>query len=434
MSWLGDEYAEFVTQEPLRETPPWPPFSCVGETITYQSQKIEFVRSDFNVDEDVPEAYEPALWSEEALVEGALKGLHDSAVLYDDEAEIMYRWLVRMFGAWLMTTKPVAPQQALARLNLQASSGVGFESIGPTKGDVVMKLGPNLHSSLWQFFETQTCVCGTVLKSELRLKGKKPRLFTPVNIAMVYVGNCLYQAMDDALLDNTGKHPICIGMEMPGAGINAVYDELDKFSPYIVAFDAQRWDMCVPLCLALIVGRFRENFLPTRLHAAHRRYYWMVYFGFIKLLGRIIQMNNQKSGQTLTASDNSYMQCLMMFLHAIRNGLTFEQFCSGVKFFCMGDDLIISDRTGKFTAAAVAATYRSMGLYLECHTTVYHDILEASFCGTTPVRREIRGKSYLLPLFRVDKLLDSLRWRKKNTSVADFVQKLVSILILVYPE
>lgn len=87
----------------------------------------------------------------------------------------------------------------------------------------------------------------------------------------------------------------------------------------------------------------------------------------------------------------------------------------------MGDDLIISDRTGKFTAASVAETYRSMGLYLECHATVYHDILESSFCGTTPVRRDIRGKSYLLPLFRVDKLLDSLRWRKKNTSVADFV-------------
>jgi hypothetical protein len=77
-------------------------------------------------------------------------------------------------------------------------------------------------------------------------------------------------------------------MEMPGAGINEVFDTLDKFSPDIVAFDAQRWDMTVPMVMALIVGKFRELFLPPRLHAAHKRYYWMVYFGYLKLLGRLV--------------------------------------------------------------------------------------------------------------------------------------------------
>lgn len=123
-----------------------------------------------------------------------------------------------------------------------------------------------------------------------------------------------------------------------------------------------------------------------------------------------------------------------MFLHAIRSGLTFEQFVEGVKFYCMGDDLIISDRTGLFTAERVADTYRSMGLYLECRTKFYHTLWESSFCGTHPVRRRVFGTMMVLPLFRTEKLLDSLRWRRIDSSVTDFVCKLVSVLVLVYAD
>lgn len=240
-------------------------------------------------------------------------------------------------------------------------------------------------------FQQYAAVCGSTLKSEMRQIGKLPRFFTPVGTQMAYVGNLLYGGMDQALKDNCGSHPICMGMTMPGRGLNDVYARLNAFSSRIVATDADSWDGSFPIVIANLVGHFRSFFVPREYRELHRRYYSQVYDGYVAVLGMIFHVPRQPSGQTLTTSDNSLVQSVLMFLSAIRCGMTLQQFQKEVLFYCMGDDLIYATKNDKFTAKHVADTYRSFGVYLECTTDTFHSIEQASFCGTTPVWRVVDG-------------------------------------------
>lgn len=418
---------------PLRNPLPWGPFTSVGTHAEFASDDSKFVPSGFDPGPNAPGLYVPVQWSVDAIIEGVLKYDVPRRALPDREVEQIESWLFRMYAPY-MNAPMVAPWQALALLKRDKAAGIGYRHYGPLKGHVIDALGEKFHAVMLEDFKTKRHIMTSTLKDELRIVGKLPRLFMPVNICLAYVGLLLYSGMDQKLADCFGKHPICIGMSMPGGGINYVYNALNEFSPNIVAFDANRWDASFPLVLAYVVGRFRAAFLNAEVQGLHERYYRMVYEGLVSVLGNVLHIPNQRSGQILTASDNSLVQSACLFLHAIRQGMSFDEFVRDVRFFCMGDDLIIADRSGKFTAASVARTYNSLGIYLECHATEYHDLASSSFCGTVPVWREFRGNSFLLPLGRTDKLLDSMRWMHKRGTVCDFVQKAVSILVLVFPD
>lgn len=123
-----------------------------------------------------------------------------------------------------------------------------------------------------------------------------------------------------------------------------------------------------------------------------------------------------------------------MFLHAIRNGLTYDEFKRDVLFFVMGDDLIYASKSHMFKPSSVAHTYRSCGLYLETNSLDLVPIERASFLGTTPVWREFGYTKFLLPLFRTRKILDSMLWKKRRSDTLDDFSKLVSCCLLLFAD
>lgn len=125
----------------------------------------------------------------------------------------------------------------------------------------------------------------------------------PAPIELALVGNWLFGAQNHALQDTLFKHPIAMGLQMPGADLCRVYSSLARFG-LTSSFDAQKWDACVPLWVFVLIKRLRKLALPGHDEDIER-YYNAVYCAWVEVSGNIVQVNGQKSGQTLTASDNS---------------------------------------------------------------------------------------------------------------------------------
>lgn len=357
-----------------------------------------------------------------------------------------------LFGAFLQGVELLSFAQAVERLDPSKSPGWYWRRThGSTKSAVLQKLAgpapetePALDSwrtrvgqILYDFAMENTPVYSATLKDELRPTNKGPRLFVTGPLEHTFLGNYLFGAQNDALMEHIFEHPIVMGIDMPGPGQTKVFSDLQVFaSGRVGAFDASKWDASVPLWAFTAVRDLRKHYLPVSAHAATDRYYDGVYNGWVEVLGYMVRVPGQKSGQSLTASDNSLAMTAIMCLHAIRSGLSFAEFRRQVLFFTMGDDLVYASRTDKFQVVPVADTFRDCGVYMENDQpgNVLGDILTASFLGCTPVWRRYMGESFLLPRFRVARLINSALWWRDKTDVAMHWGKLVALTVLIFAD
>jgi len=130
--------------------------------------------------------------------------------------------------------------------------------------------------------------------------------------------------------------------------------------------------------------------------------------------------------------DNSLAHVAMFALVAYRNGMTISELQSRVKFFCCGDDLIWSDRTGVFRPQEISAVYASVGLYLEFDSLEPANVYDLPFVGVEFSTRKVRGVNRRAYSIRSSKARATFALNKKSATPKLRLAKFCSLCQLTY--
>lgn len=434
-------------------------FESAGVVPSFTKRGTAYERSDFMPDA-VP-TYAPPEQRDVDVVTGLDYYTRVRGSVSNEEFEKVLDWMTSLFGPYFQTASQRTIAEAVEDLDPTRSPGFYWRRVrGSTKGDVMSSIAKSLGLGLrpevgteareeWnhrvgdyllQFFRHQWPVFSSTLKDELRPIGKGPRLFMAGPIESSFAGNWLFGGQNDSLMRHLFGHPVMMGVDMPGPGQTSIFSRLRDFNgDRVVAFDATKWDASVPMWLFALCAALRKKFLDASVHDDVDRYYAGVYKGWVEANGEIIRVYGQRSGQTLTAADNSLALTALMCLHGIRSGISYAVFRRNVLMFAMGDDLIYSTNLDEYEVQPVAKTFRMNGVYLENDQPYGRSgpIETASFLGCTPAWREYpsgSGVRVLLPRFRVERFMSSLLWFRSKTDTVMHWSKLVAVTILMFAE
>lgn len=382
-------------------------------------------------------AYALAPLDEVSLINGALKYCHAQRTFTPSEYRQVLDWLDHMYG-YVLESKPWTLEEAVENLDLDKAAGPPFcYKFGPSKGDVLKNMSPE--DLVQHFFDYQQYEDATT-KDELRPVGKDARFFVPSNLQSVLVGNMLFGAQNQRMCGAHAFKPIKIGVITPGYDMFRLWLEFYHHPGQKYHTDGARFDSSVPLVMASICRDLRKRHLPSgeffRGHMydeAIDRYYSQIYNGLVNVGGYAFNLAGQLSGQTNTSSDNSLINLGILMLHAIRHGITYDEFCKQL-FYVMGDDMALSDLTGKYAPLILQETYNSLNMYLESPCDQPFDITDIMFCGCSPKWREVGGRRILLYCYRQDRLLASYNWVNRGMTVNERAQKLVAICSLLFAD
>jgi len=189
--------------------------------------------------------------------------------------------------------------------------------------------------------------------------------------------------------------------------------------------DGSQWDAHFPLVVATIICYFRCQGASPDVKSAIERYYSMMYNGYTDVQGWLFNLVGQPSGHCNTTTDNSLGHVIMMSYHAWRLGMTVEQFRALVLFYCCGDDLIWSDRSGSFSPSDLSETYNDFLVSIEFESLEPSE--DVAFVGTRIKTREYNGLRFTGYSNRADKMTATCSWKKKGNTNLDHLQKLCSV-------
>jgi hypothetical protein len=374
--------------------------------------------------------YEPALLDADAYWIGIFKYSIDQYSITDQEYEVVLDWLKNIFGPSLLRTQHLTKEEAREELHLDKASGFPwYTKYGPKKQDVVSKC---TIEDIYEYFNTYCSIISSTLKGELRLKNKDARLFTPVPHEMAEVGNYLYAGQNEAIMQDIFNNGVTNGAQNPGADMLTVFSMLENHGGDKHATDGQQFDVRLMLFIHRLCRDLRTFYDRRGNDKLHRRYYNKLACAWVNVAGVPTRINNQKSGQTNTAIDNSIGQVAVLCLHAIRKGWSYERFRKEVLFFVNSDDMTFSDKTGVFAPERLCETYMSVGQFLETSSLAPLDITEVDYLAATPCWRQVGLRKALFYKYRIGKLLTAFDYVKPNQSLTDYFQKCVSLCILLF--
>lgn len=361
-----------------------------------------------------------------SMINGICKYDHPQYGISILEFYTCLEWLDSLYGSFIeseMWTK----ERAWDELDPTKACGPPYNSIyGPTKGHVMGKVTKeDLEQDFWGF----THVFGATLKDELRPAQKDARLFIPANICMVYIGNLLFGAQNESLTQTHNLHNIKIGIVCPGFEMVQMWQNF-RNRDRLVQYDGSQWDSHIPSVFIQIVREFRKLHLPSIYHTHVDRYYDMIYNANVNVSGNLIEIVGQLSGQVNTTADNSFFNVLSLILHGIRKGMTLREFVD-FEYVVVGDDGLYAD-SGFHEPVELGETWNSVGMYLE--TPGYQQFWDLTFVGTHPVLYSCPMTKNLLYGFRRNKLLSSIDYVTKDMDHSEQLEKLISILILLFTE
>lgn len=382
--------------------------------------------------------YDRAPLDEVSLINGALKYCHDQKTMSPYEYRTVLDWMDHLYG-WVLECPAYTLDQAVEALDLEKAAGPPFNYFyGPTKGDVLNHLSPR--ELLAHFFQYAQYEDATT-KDELRPHPKDARFFVPANLQTVLVGNCMFGAQNDRIKRYHAFLPIKIGVITPGFDMYRMWSDFYAHPGSKYHTDGSWYDALYPQVLAMLCRDLRLRHLPRAdvFFEGHtyeetvERYYDVIYSGLVNVAGNLFNLPGQLSGQTNTASDNSFGNLAVLCLHAIRNRMPFDIFRQQL-FLIMGDDMAYSDSSGLFQPLKLETTFNSLGMFLESPCVSGVDITEIMFCGCSPMWRELGDRKFLLYCYRKDKLLASFDWRLRGMTKDQRAQKLISITALLFPD
>lgn len=311
------------------------------------------------------------------------------------------------------------PEQAMEELDPSKAAGTPYNyDYGPLKRDSLRHL--NFDDLLKHFCMYDNLHTAT-LKSEMRIKNKTARMFVPTNLCLIAVGNWLFGAQNNNIINNHEHLPIKVGMVVPGRETFNFWNHVLRWEGKSYDADGSRWDSTINMTLVLLARELRKCFIPKQYHKLVDKYYDQVYYGHTRVLSYILILIGQLSGQTNTTSDNSLIHSMIMILHAIRNKVSFNKFIESVEWYVQGDDLMYNTTIPEFEIERLEVTWNSLGMYIESRGQVKPS--ELSFVGMTPQKY----KNTWLYKFRTNKMICSMNYHEKGSTHDQIFNSLVNL-------
>lgn len=373
-------------------------------------------------------AFELAPLDNVSLFNGACKWFHSYGSMSQQHRDVLLQWMHRLYGGVLAGVEPASFEDAVYLMDEDKACGEPYNHLyGPKKGDVLKKVPiEDLIQDFWSYRQ----VAKATLKDELRVVGKDARVFVPANIAMILVGNHLFAAQNEALYNRHNDMPIKVGMSAPGGEAYTFWKSLSLLKGEFHQFDGAQNDCHFSPDLALLIREFRKHYLPENCAKMVDRYYDLTYRFLCHVDSGLYEFIGQQTGHTNTAADNSLGYLFLLMYHALLNDLTFEQFMEN-KYAIVGDDVLLCDYTEKFRPSLMDKTWNRLGMYLESPAE-HESFYDLMFMGMHPVKVNLFGFDDILYAYKLDKMLNSVNYCRKSATVAERLQKLVVLAILIF--
>lgn len=377
---------------------------------------------------------------ETSMVNDALKWDHPQYSISHGMFQRVLHWMEMMYGH-CMSVEQWSKERVFHELwkNKDKACGAPWCYVyGPTKGDVLISLllthgtQEAVVDYLIECALNHDHIINFVQKDELRPIGKDSRGLSPSPIDVVALGLWLCGAQNESIMSWHMELPIRIGLEVPGSEAYYFWLSFMKHPGESHQADGKSWDKRFMKFLAMLCREFRKKHVSAELWHSFDLYYDSCYDFLINYGGSVLNVIGQQSGQVNTHMDNSLGHLFVLMIHALREGLSFDEF-EKLWVAIVGDDLLLKDPIGCFVPSRMANTYNYYGMYNEAPSE-YEDPLDATFCGMKPMKRNVLGMEKILYAFDSDKMKERMNWVKKGMTPSQMLAKYCAIASLVFAD
>lgn len=257
--------------------------------------------------------YQPAIMSEEALRKGVVKVTEPlPAQISDERLAKVYAYLEYKYGPLWAGNNLMDYPEAVSRLNFEKSPGFDFYYTCEDKACALLCRGHDIKSLVEavmagkEIWLPSTLTLKDELRTKDRVKESKTRVFSAGNIVALIVAKMLFDRQNDKLRATLGKHPLCIGISVPGPQFVKTVLSLSS-EPNCYGGDASGCDQRFYLPFARLIRDLRAAHLPPEVREAVFLSYDQDFAGEVVCCGCVYPMFHNKSGRNNTGDDNGLL-------------------------------------------------------------------------------------------------------------------------------
>jgi len=384
--------------------------------------------------------YVPCAMTIKALRQSCAKAVDPLLPYPDSKLAWMYQYGMRyLAGIWQGDNFATAPE-AIGRMTMTKSAGYPYYYDCQDKYEAFVRYGPEIQQNVKNVLAGQQMWLpfSLTLKDELRtadrVAAEKTRGFNASGVVHLQCSKQLFSRQNDKLVETMGRHPITIGVAVPGPQFVKTVLSLGNRRRCFFA-DGDGCDQRFNLGCARIIRDLRKAFLAEDYHAAVDILYDAVYAGDTITMGVVYRLLHNKSGWENTGHDNSLY--FWLALAEAVSTLTGRDADEVLKLIVNGDDFALSiddDNVGIRQVRDYLAQYQVLIAYDNAEPCWAQEVV---FLSHHLRERFVRGHGDLLVAAgNYSKLMSSVNWVRVNNSFSFeecVLMHLLGLRIVVWP-
>jgi len=365
--------------------------------------------------------YLPSKMTELALSKSVTKALDPLKCYPDVKLNKIFSYLRGELSKMWWGENVTDYAEAVQLLNFEKSPGYPYYYDSLDKAEALQKHGDEIQSEVSAVVtgEERWMPFTLTLKDELRTRERveedKTRGFCASGIVHLLCSKMMFSKQNEKLHANFGKHPVTLGVSVPGPQFVRAVLSLGNLQNCYDA-DGDGCDQRFNLGVAYVIREVRKAFLAERYHACVDLLYDAVYAGDVIVCGVIHRLLHNKSGWENTSDDNSLYMWGVVF-EAIE-ALTMCEFEDVCELLVNGDDLAMSIDYENVSIKDVAEYLAGYGVRISFDMVAPRFARDITFLSHTLKWRFIpKLGDVLVAAGNLEKLRSSLHWVKTTQSL-----------------
>jgi len=333
-------------------------------------------------------------------------------------------------------------EEVLSEVDMSKSPGLPYVDLGcDTKAKAWELYRDEITDCVNQLLHGKyvQCLFQASLKDELVLEGKAARVFLPSPFHHQLACAILFKRISDSLIACVHKTSSALGIDLFARGLEREFARLSKM-PFAYDGDYSKWDLS--FSGAEPERDFIKQFVEVEYHEAVDLLFNLALCPEVLVDGSVIQMMINPSGWYLTAVLNTlknYRYLVQGFIELsvkFNDPVHYTDVQNHLLCLCGGDDFAFSTTKSWFTIAEFGSW-----VSYNCGPDVTSDYLtprfamDLTFFSHTLVLREFKDLKIYVPLGRLDKLIASFSYIKKENGVINWLssaQRVIGLFVNVW--
>jgi len=386
------------------------------------------------------DSYLPSAMTEKALSKSVQKALDPLKSYPAEKYDKMFVYLRSRLSSMWWGDNVTPYDEAVALLNFEKSAGYPYYYDCADKAEALQKHGDVIQCQVNSVVsgEEHWMPFSLTLKDELRTRERveeeKTRGFSASGIVHLLASKMMFSKQNDKLVANFGKHPVTLGVSVPGPQfVSCVLSLGTKKNCYDA--DGDGCDQRFNLGVARVIRELRKAFLAKDYHACVDLLYDAVYAGDVIACGVIHRLLHNKSGWENTSHDNSLYMWGVLF-DAIET-LTDQDFEDVCELLVNGDDLAMSIDSESVSIKDVAEYLAVFGVRISFDVVAPRFSHDITFLSHNIKFRFVPGFGDItVAAGNLEKLRSSLHWVRVSKSLTfeeSCLAHLLGIRICLWP-